>query len=135
MSVRSLATIPAYVHITSAERDEMLETPYPSDVERPKTRGDCLPGGCNEERPCPFVGCKHHLYLDVNPKNGSIKLNFPELEVDQMAESCTLDVADRGGAILAEVGAALNLTRERPRQIEADGLRKLQRPMKRWKME
>ena len=61
-------------------------------------------------RPCPFVSCSHHLYLDVNPETGAIKLNFPHLEVWEMAETCSLDVADRGGITLEEVGAILNLT-------------------------
>ena len=31
-----------------------------------------------DHRPCPWVACKHHLYLDVNPETGSIKMNFPD---------------------------------------------------------
>ena len=76
-------------------------------------------------RPCPFVSCAHHLYLDVNPDSGAIKLNFPHLEVWEMAETCSLDVADRGGITLEEVGAILNLTRERIRQVEVRGLYKI----------
>ncbi len=97
---------------------------YPDveDIERPKTRADCLGG----ERPCPFVSCKHHLYLDVSARTGAIKLNFPDLEVWEMTETCALDVADRGGTTLEEVGAIMNLTRERIRQVEVKGLAKLQ---------
>jgi hypothetical protein len=76
-------------------------------------------------RPCPFVSCEHHLYLDVNPDSGAIKLNFPHLEVWEMAETCSLDVADRGGITLEDVGAILNLTRERIRQVEVRGLVKI----------
>jgi hypothetical protein len=79
----------------------------------------------NMPRPCPFVSCAHHLYLDVNPESGAIKLNFPHLEVWEMAETCSLDVADRGGITLEEVGAILNLTRERIRQVEVRGLHKI----------
>jgi len=89
--------------------------------ERPKFRAECASG----LRPCPYVSCKHHLYLDVNPETGSIKLNFPDLEVLKMAETCALDVADRGGITLEEVGEILNLTRERIRQVEVKGLQKL----------
>jgi hypothetical protein len=88
---------------------------------RPKTRADCV----NSPRPCMFVSCKHNLYLDVNPETGSIKLNFPDLEVWEMRETCSLDVADRGGITLEEVGEILNLTRERIRQVEVRGLLKL----------
>ena len=61
----------------------------------------------------------------MNPETGSIKLNFPDLEVWDMAETCALDVADRGGITLEEVGEILNLTRERIRQVEVKGLGKL----------
>jgi hypothetical protein len=91
-------------------------------IERPVERADCQGG----ERPCPFVSCKHHLYLDVSARTGAIKLNFPDLEVWEMNETCALDVADRGGATLEEVGAIMNLTRERIRQVEVKGLAKLQ---------
>lgn len=97
---------------------------YPDveDVARPKVREDCA----QAERPCPFVSCKHHLYLDVSARTGAIKLNFPDLEVWEMTETCALDVADRGGTTLEEVGAIMNLTRERIRQVEVKGLAKLE---------
>src|SRR5262249_30552820 len=88
---------------------------------RPSTREECA---C-AERPCPFVSCKYHLYLDVNPQTGSIKVNFPHLEIWEMPETCALDIADRGGTTLEEVGDIVNFTRERIRQVEALGLSKL----------
>jgi len=91
-------------------------------VERPQSREECVGG----MRPCPFVSCKHHLYLDVSARTGAIKLNFPDLEVWEMNESCALDVADRAGATLEEVGAIMNLTRERIRQVEVKALAKLE---------
>ena len=96
---------------------------YPDvdEVERPHVRKDCA----EAMRPCPFVSCQHHLYLDVSARTGAIKLNFPDLEVWEMTESCALDVADRGGTTLEEVGAIMNLTRERIRQVEVKGLAKL----------
>ncbi len=88
---------------------------------RPRCRADCAAG----VRPCLFISCKHHLYLDVNPETGSIKLNFPDKEVWELEETCALDVADKGGITLEEVGAIMNLTRERIRQVETRGLLKL----------
>jgi hypothetical protein len=88
---------------------------------RPRSRAECA----NGPRPCPFISCKHHLYLDVNPSTGSIKLNFPDKELWQLDETCALDVADRGGITLEEVGSIMNLTRERIRQVETRGLLKL----------
>jgi len=117
--VRSKTIAPK--RLTREEKREALLLQYPEDVERPRHRGDCM---CME-RPCPFVSCEHHLYLDVNPHSGAIKLNFPHLEVWEMAETCALDVADRGGITLEEVGAILNLTRERIRQVEVRGLGKI----------
>jgi len=85
------------------------------------TREECR----GDQRPCPWVACKYHLYLDVNPETGSIKLNFPDLEPWELPHTCSLDVAERGGITLEEVGEIMNLTRERIRQVEVRGLIKL----------
>lgn len=85
---------------------------------RPTTRSDCD----QVERPCPFVSCRYHLFLDVSPRTGAIKLNFPDLEPDELLETCCLDVADRGGETLEDVGAFINVTRERVRQVEVKAL-------------
>lgn len=94
-----------------------------SEIEttRPKTRADCI----SSQRPCLFVSCKHNLYLDVNPDTGSIKLNFPDKEIWELPYTCALDVAEKGGITLEEVGEIMNLTRERIRQVETRGLLKL----------
>lgn len=104
--------------LTRIERAALVE--YPEDAERPATRGECAGG----PRPCPFVSCEHHLYLDVSAAGG-IKLNFPDLAPEELTESCALDVADRGGLPLEAVGAVLRITRERIRQIEEAACRKL----------
>lgn len=92
------------------------------DDERPETRAQCRSG----PRPCLWVSCRFHLYLDVNQATGSVKLNFPHLEPWQLSESCALDLAEQGGLTLEAIGALLNLTRERARQLEQSGLAKLQ---------
>jgi hypothetical protein len=92
------------------------------DYWRPRARAECAEG----PRPCPFVACQHHLYIDVSPRTVAIKLNVPDLEVWEMGESCALDVADRGGTTLEDVGAIMNLTRERIRQVEVKALAKLE---------
>ena len=96
---------------------------YPpvEDAERPHTRAECKDG----LRPCPWVACKHHLYLDINPRTGSIKLNFPDLEPWELAHTCALDLADEGARTLEEIGEITNLTRERVRQVEVRGLLEL----------
>lgn len=90
------------------------DDPHPGG--RPQTRAECA----NVPRPCPYVSCRFHLYLDVEP-SGAIKLNFPDIGVEEMDESCALDVADRGPHSLSQVGHLMNLTRERARQIETRG--------------
>ncbi|OFX24569.1 MAG: DNA-binding protein [Anaeromyxobacter sp. RBG_16_69_14] len=100
---------------------DLQQTIQEIEQSRPRSRADCV----NGPRPCMFVSCKHHLYLDVNPGTGSIKLNFPDKEIWELGETCALDVADRGGITLEEVGGIMNLTRERIRQVETRGLLKL----------
>lgn len=92
-----------------------------SDVyTRPVTRGDCIDG----ERPCPFLACRHHLALDIHPQRGSITINKPDVPIEEMVETCALDVADRGPVTLEEIGEIMNITRERVRQIEERALAK-----------
>lgn len=78
-----------------------------------QTRGDCLPGGFNGARPCQISACRWHL-------SHSERANPPD-------ESCVLDVADRGGSTLDEVGDILDVTRERIRQLEMAAIRKVRR--------
>ncbi|HEX6272024.1 MAG TPA: hypothetical protein VFZ53_03255 [Polyangiaceae bacterium] len=99
------------------EQAEALE----AESDRPHTRSQCVDG----PRPCPHVSCRHHLYLDVNPNTGTIKLNFPDLEVWELAFSCALDVADLGGTAIELVSELMNVTRERIRQIEMQALSRL----------
>ncbi len=105
---------------------KLLRKLYPEADEvheqRPRTRGECADG----PRPCPWVSCKHHLFLDVT-RHGGLKLNFPDLEPDQLEQTCSLDVADEDedGATLERVGALMNVTRERIRQLEVRGLHKV----------
>ncbi len=88
---------------------------------RNRVRAECLGGA----RPCPFVSCRHHLYLTVDPGSRTIKFHFPDREVWELDETCSLDVADDGEQTLDRIGELQNLTRERVRQIEARGLKKM----------
>jgi len=87
-------------------------------VQRPRSRLECADG----IRPCPWVGCRYHLFLDVE-ENGSIKVNFPRREWCDLEETCALDVAANGGETLDAVGKLMNVTRERVRQIESRAMR------------
>ncbi len=92
-----------------------------ADPPRPTSRGECR----GQERPCPWIACRYHLYLDVSPRTGSLRLNFPDLEVWELEETCALDVAERGSTTLDRVGRLLDLTRERVRQLEQVALVRL----------
>ncbi len=106
-------------HRKMRSRGELLHI---IDSSRPRTRNQCQ----NMPRPCLYVSCRHHLYLDINVDTGSVKYNFPNKEVWELEETCALDVAERGGATLEEIGDIMNLTRERVRQLETDGLKNLE---------
>jgi hypothetical protein len=105
---------------------KLLSVLYPDpefEYVRPRTRAECQ----DMPRPCPFVSCRYHLYMDINEdkRNGAIKINFPDLDVHEMQNSCVLDLAEGGPRTLDEVGEFMNLTRERVRQIEEECLQKL----------
>jgi hypothetical protein len=96
---------------------------------RPRRRDECPDGG----RPCPYVGCRFHLYLDVNERNGNIKFNFPGHEVWEIPATCALDVAAGSEELsLAGVGRFLNITRQRVRVVEESTLAKLREEARQW---
>ena len=88
------------------------------DYLRPRTFEECDSVGLGDLFPCPFVSCKHHLYLDVNERTGSIKLNFPDREVDELPATCALRVAQHGRRTLDAVAEVMALTRQRLSQLE-----------------
>lgn len=90
------------------------------EAARPHNRRDCRDG----LRPCPFVGCRYSLYLDHRSR-GIPKDVWWGRDPTEMAETCALDVADRGPHALEKVGQFYDVTRERVRQIEAGAIRSL----------
>lgn len=95
--------------------------PIPAEPvqDRPRTRGDCRLA----PRPCPWVSCRYHLMI-CDTSVGA-RVNHSHIEVWEMRETCALDVADRGGATLQEIGTYLNLTKEYVRQVEMRALAKV----------
>jgi Sigma-70, region 4 len=104
-----------------AERRHLTLIKPPAGFDRPKTRGDCADG----LRPCPWVSCAYHLLLDVSEATGALKMNFPGLDFDEIPETCALDLAELGGIRLEQAGQAMNITRERVRQIEVQAFEHL----------
>lgn len=117
-----------HLDVLNAVCDSVVPEP---DIERPINRGDCVDG----PRPCPFVSCKYHLYLDASPKTGSLKINFPDLEVWELKETCALDIADRQADVeedtltLEKIADLLNMTRERVRQILQKALNRAEKDL------
>jgi hypothetical protein len=48
--------------INNTERRLGLQAELPLDFVRPQRRSDCEDG----PRPCPWVGCRYHLWADVS---------------------------------------------------------------------
>ena len=92
---------------------------------RPRRRSDCLEGGFNCERPCPYVTCREHLFLNVDPELGAIKFSWPEKEPDELDHTCALDVADEGAHVLEDIASRVNMVRERVRQLEIKGIARM----------
>ncbi len=107
-------------------------------VTKPNTRA-----GCSVEGVCPFVSCRHHLFLDTS-KSGALfsrgrsaftrvpkRKDFEEWTdglVDGLMRAehtCSLDVAEEGAHTVREVAKALGVSLERARQIEVKALMKL----------
>lgn len=122
----SLERLPKRDRMVAAEVERVLERDQPvAHIRLPQTRAECA----GVARPCPFVSCRWHMFLDVSPKTGAIKLNFPDLEPDEIPQTCVLDVVDAGGETLDGIARLMNMTRERVRQIEDMGLKKMRLPV------
>jgi hypothetical protein len=57
-----------------------------------------------------------HLYLDVTSA-GSLKLNHPDRAIEELEETCALDVADQGAQTLIRIGRLMNVSTARADQM------------------
>lgn len=104
--------------------------PLKMRVQRPTTRSDCGSGGINAQRPCPWVGCKWNLWIETSHGGSGSDRSAPHLpktDPTTLRYSCALDVAESHDdtMTLEEVGKVLRKTRERVRQIEETGAKKV----------
>lgn len=116
--------------VTTAEQTTLELVTAEADYWRPRTRADCK----DVPRPCPYVGCRYHLYLVLTKQGGGReqlrvqRRDGKPIEPWELEESCALDVADRVESLhLVEVGEFFGFTRERARQIESLAKRKFLR--------
>ena len=112
------------------KRDELSDEEIIASVPRPKTYGDCLPGGVNAMRPCPWVSCRHHLYLSTVRSGVSqteiIVFADSTKEVWEMAETCSLDVANRDGPLgYKEIAQIMNVSHPNVIATESKAIRRI----------
>lgn len=105
-------------------------------VWRPQTRADCLPGGRNAQRPCPYASCRHNLLVDIDCETAKVRETAEDPA--SLPFTCSLDVADlvdqeNRTVILRELQPAFGVTRERVRQLELRAIDAFQRGMSRKK--
>lgn len=133
MSAPVVLTVPRWAEkrrlVLLQVRADAEATDYPAETERPTVRGDCLPGGKNAQRPCPFASCKHHLYIEI-VKGGGLQLNFPDIELWDLKQTCSLDLADGGETPQEMIAEVLNVSKQRVSHVVDDTTRRLKR--KRW---
>lgn len=107
-----------------AENRARLERGMPERPEthipgRPKVRADCG----QICRPCPYVGCRYNMFLDLTPTGGII-FNHKDIEPGEVdpEKSCALDIAAGEPLTCIQAAELLNLTNTRVDQIERQAL-------------
>jgi hypothetical protein len=85
---------------------------------RPKTRAECnaVP------RPCPYVGCRYNLYLDVD-ELGRIIIPDADTPIEERRYSCALDVVEDNpdGIGVVRLATLTGHAREELKRIEVRG--------------
>jgi predicted XRE-type DNA-binding protein len=72
------------------------------------------------------VSCRHHLYAEVRfDKEGRAVLSLPTVSLEEMEHTCSLDVAEQGGAEQSSIASLLQLTQARISQLETRALASL----------
>ena len=106
--------------IEKEKQIELFEEQIDVHIELPKTRGDC-PG----YRPCIFARCVYHLKFDVSVL-GHLIDNFPGVEVEDMEQTCCLDLADEGPMSQRKVSRATRIPQKEVEEIEEKTMMEIQ---------
>ena len=128
----------ALAQLVAAERLSTADEALLATTPRPRTRGDCLKGGINAARPCPFTACSAHLGISVTHRKGPAIAELSQW-MDDGLDTCALDVADREAAGAVErakcdrspylgapaIGRLLGLAKAGVQYIEEEAARKM----------
>ena len=86
----------------------------------PRIRRECPTG------PCPHVACRFHLWTERRfDQDGAVVALRETPAFGDADHTCTLHETARGPKTLEEIGAILDVSRERVRQIEGEALTRL----------
>jgi hypothetical protein len=109
--------------LVAEEREPVDVTPHPID-RCPRWPREGTDGLSWDEGPCPYVSCRHHLHSDVLP-DGSLRIYRPGLEVDQLPDTCSIDVARRGTHGFDVIGWYLGISERQAWNDYSSALRKI----------
>jgi len=88
------------IELTQEDRDSLVVSSLETEKKRPTCRADCS----EVSRPCPYILCKHNMFLDIKD-NGSIRytqntkdpleVKHVEINGEKVMPSCSLDIAEQ----------------------------------------
>lgn len=115
------------------QQHQRAQAPAPSSNHwRPTTRGDCVDG----PRPCPFVGCRYHIWLEATQFGAIVTQQDGKLQgMHNMRFTCVLDAAEQGPLPVKQIGRLLGVKKERLRQMERVATARLKKKTRHLKKE
>jgi hypothetical protein len=113
--------------LTVAERTELNGWRPPA---MPATRAECRAQGLGWQTPCPHMGCRFHLAVEVDQDTGRVTMPLGELELSEYPVTCwaalTEHDAERGtGRTDPEIARITGLSLRTVERTAASALEKL----------
>lgn len=104
-----------------------LELPNTSAPKRGIRSGQLVVdrSACPTTRPCRKFSCPHHLWVEDERRGRPHNGKSPPSKLVERADSCALDIAERGDHTTAQVARTMQLTPDRVNQLEDRGLAKV----------